>query len=136
MSKVKVRDIRGKKKDELVKLLQEQKSELASLRVAKVTGGGAAKLHKIRVVAKNVARILTVIHQTQKQELRKLYACWNFKRVLRFFLQKSNYKPTDLRKKKTRAMRRQLTRHEKQLRTAKQRAKQRAFPPRLYAVKA
>ncbi|KHJ80324.1 ribosomal protein L29 [Oesophagostomum dentatum] len=123
MSKVKVRDLRGKKKDELVKLLQEQKSELASLRVAKVTGGGAAKLHKIRVVAKNVARILTVIHQTQKQELRKLYA-------------KSKYKPTDLRKKKTRAMRRQLTKHEKQLRTAKQRAKQRAFPARLYAVKA
>ncbi|KHJ76739.1 ribosomal protein L29 [Oesophagostomum dentatum] len=123
MSKVKVRDIRGKKKDELVKLLQEQKSELASLRVAKVTGGGAAKLHKIRVVAKNVARILTVIHQTQKQELRKLYA-------------KSKCKPTDLRKKKTRAMRRQLTKHEKQLRTAKQRAKQRAFPARIYAVKA
>ncbi|RCN33396.1 ribosomal protein L29 [Ancylostoma caninum] len=74
MTKIKVRELRGKKKDELIKLAQEQKSELASLRVAKVTGGAAAKLSKIRVITKNIARILTVIHQTQKQELRKLYA--------------------------------------------------------------
>ncbi|KIH60471.1 ribosomal protein L29 [Ancylostoma duodenale] len=123
MTKIKVRELRGKKKDELVKLVQEQKSELASLRVAKVTGGTAAKLSKIRVITKNIARILTVIHQTQKQELRKLYA-------------KSKRKPIDLRKKKTRAIRRQLTSHERKLRTAKERAKQRAFPRRVFAVKA
>lgn len=51
-------------------------------------------------------------------------------------LQKSKYKPLDIRKKKTRAIRRQLTAHEQRLRTAKQKKKQRDFPMRRYAVKA
>ncbi|ETN83359.1 ribosomal protein L29 [Necator americanus] len=123
MTKIKVRDLRGKKKEELMKLTQDQKSELASLRVAKVTGGAPAKLSKIRIVTKNVARIQTVIRQTQKQELRKLYA-------------KSKRKPLDLRKKKTRAIRRLLTAHEKCQKSAKQKAKEHAFPMRLFAVKA
>ena len=41
--------------------------------VSKVTGGAASKLARIKIVRKNVARILTVINQTQKQELRKFY---------------------------------------------------------------
>uniref|UniRef100_A0AAF5RTU8 Large ribosomal subunit protein uL29 n=1 Tax=Wuchereria bancrofti TaxID=6293 RepID=A0AAF5RTU8_WUCBA len=73
MTKVKARDLRGKKKEELTKQLDEQKTELASLQVSKVVGGGASKLSKIRTVRKNIARILTVINQTQKQELRKFY---------------------------------------------------------------
>jgi hypothetical protein len=43
-----------------------------------VTGGAASKLSKIRIVRKNVARILTVINQTQKQELRKFYKVWGY----------------------------------------------------------
>ena len=38
MAKVKAHELRGKKKEELVKQLDELKQELASLRVAKVTG--------------------------------------------------------------------------------------------------
>lgn len=38
-----------------------------------MTGGPASKLSKIRTVRKAIARILTVINQTQKQELRKFY---------------------------------------------------------------
>ncbi|VDM65969.1 unnamed protein product, partial [Strongylus vulgaris] len=91
--------------------------------VAKVTGSAPAKLSKICVVRKNVARIQTVIHQTQKQELRKLYV-------------NSKNKPLDLRRRKTRAKRRELTGHEKKLKNSKQRAKQRAFPLRIFAVKA
>ena len=41
--------------------------------MAKVTGGAAAKLMKIRVTRKNIARVLTVINQTQKRELLKFY---------------------------------------------------------------
>ncbi|KAK5972351.1 60S ribosomal protein L35 [Trichostrongylus colubriformis] len=123
MTKLKIQELRGKKKEDLIKLLSEQSSELASLRVAKVTGGATAKLCKIRIVKKNIARVHTIIHQTQKQELRKLYA-------------KAQHKPIDLRKKKTRAIRRRLTAHEQSLRTAKQLKKQRAFPMRRYAVKA
>ncbi|CAD6185739.1 unnamed protein product [Caenorhabditis auriculariae] len=121
--KIKTKTIRGSKKDALLKTLEEQKTELASLRVSKVTGGAASKLSKIRVVRKNIARILTVISQTQKQELRKFYA-------------DQKYKPIDLRPKKTRAIRRQLTSHEQSLRTAKQSAKLRKFPLRKFAVKA
>ena len=45
------------------------------------------------------------------------------------------YKPKDLRYKKTRAMRRALTKHEAGLKTMKTQRKERAFPTRVYAVK-
>ncbi|VDM63176.1 unnamed protein product [Angiostrongylus costaricensis] len=122
MTKIRARDLRNHKKDDLVKMLVEQKTELASLRVTKVTGGAAAKLCKIRLVRKTIARILTVINQNYKQELRKFYVG-------------HKYKPTDLRKKQTRAIRRRLTKHEQSLKTAKQLHKQRAFPMRKFAVK-
>jgi len=44
--------------------------------VAKVTGGAANKLSKIKVVRKSIARVLTVIHQTQRENLRKFYQGW------------------------------------------------------------
>merc|ERR1719426_263005 len=49
-------------------------TELANLRVAKVTGGAASKVSKIKVVRKNIARVLTVINETQKGALRQHYA--------------------------------------------------------------
>jgi large subunit ribosomal protein L35e len=39
-----------------------------------VTGGAASKLSKIKVVRKNIARVLTVINETQKGALRQHYA--------------------------------------------------------------
>ncbi|CAJ0946533.1 unnamed protein product, partial [Mesorhabditis belari] len=123
MAKLKTKDLRGKKREDLNKQLEEQKTELASLRVSKVTGGAASKLSKIRTVRKNIARVLTVYNQTQKSELRKLY-------------QGKKYKPLDLRYRKTRAQRRALTKHELSLKTDKQKARQQAFPTRKYAVKA
>ena len=38
-----------------------------------VTGGAASKLSKIKVVRKNIARVLTVINETQKGALRQHY---------------------------------------------------------------
>merc|ERR1712179_505068 len=96
MVKVKAKELRGKKKEDLVKQLDELKNEYATLRVAKVTAGAASKLSKIHVVRKSIARVLTVIHQTQKENLRKYY-------------RSKRYKPKDLRLKKTRAIRRALT---------------------------
>merc|ERR1712023_217945 len=98
MAKIKARDLRGKKKEELLKQLDDLKNELSQLRVAKVTGGAASKLSKIRTVRKSVARVLTVINQTQKENLRKFY-------------HNKTFKPKDLRKKKTRAMLKALTKH-------------------------
>merc|ERR1711860_74290 len=99
------KDLRGKKKEDLMKQLDELRTELGSLRVAKVTGGAASKLSKIRVVRKSIARVLTVIHQTQKENLRKYY-------------RGKRYKPKDLRPKKTRAIRRALTSYELSFKTA------------------
>ncbi|KAM5298523.1 large ribosomal subunit protein uL29 [Ctenodactylus gundi] len=122
-AKIKARDLRGKKKEELLKQLDDLKVELSQLRVAKVTGGAASKLSKIRVVRKSIARVLTVINQTQKENLRKFY-------------KGKKYKPLDLRPKKTRAMRRRLNKHEEKLKTKKQQRKERLYPLRKYAVKA
>uniref|UniRef100_A0A0N5BGK1 Large ribosomal subunit protein uL29 n=1 Tax=Strongyloides papillosus TaxID=174720 RepID=A0A0N5BGK1_STREA len=120
---IRASELRTKKKDELMKTLVEQKATLASLRVAQVTGGAASKLSKIRVVRKNIARILTILSQTERQELRKYY-------------KGKKYLPTELRAKKTRAMRKGLTKHELNLKSAKQLAKLRAFPKRVFALKA
>lgn len=106
-----------------LKQLDDLKVELSQLRVAKVTGGAASKLSKIRVVRKSIARVLTVINQTQKENLRKFY-------------KGKKYKPLDLRPKKTRAMRRRLNKHEENLKTKKQQRKERLYPVRKYAIKA
>ncbi|XP_074613439.1 uncharacterized protein LOC141873345 isoform X2 [Acropora palmata] len=47
MAKVRAQDLRGKKKEELLKQLDDLKTELSQLRVAKVTGGAASKLANI-----------------------------------------------------------------------------------------
>merc|ERR1712087_450333 len=120
--KIKVHELRNKSKVDLMKRLDEMKSELASLRVAKVTGGAASKLSKIKVVRKSIARVLTVINQKKKDNLRQFY--------------KDNLLPLDLRKKKTRAIRRALTKKEKSLKTLKQMKKDKHYPLRKYAVKA
>merc|ERR1711972_131789 len=123
MPKIKCSDLRTKKKEELTKQLDDLKTELGSLRVAKVTGGAASKLSKIRVVRKSIARVYIVMHQKQKENLRKLY-------------RGKKYKPLDLRPKKTRAIRKALTPHEQSLKTLKELKKMRAFPQRKFAVKA
>lgn len=74
-------------------------------------------------VRKGIARVLTVINQTRKAELRKFYAG-------------KKYVPTDLRAKKTRALRRALTKHEANAVTVRQQKKLTHFPQRRYAVKA
>lgn len=103
--------------------LKELKQELAGLRVAKVTGGAPNKLSKIKVVRKSIARVLTVVNQNQRAALKEAYA-------------KKKYVPIDLRAKKTRAIRRRLTKHQAGAKTEKQAKKERAFPRRKYAVKA
>merc|ERR1719346_482686 len=72
---------------------------------------------------KSIARVHIVMAQKQKDNLRKFY-------------RNKKYKPLDLRPKKTRAMRRRLTSHEKSLKTSKELRKMRAFPQRKFAVKA
>ncbi|GJE83996.1 ribosomal protein L29 [Phanerochaete sordida] len=121
--KVKAYELQSKSKNDLSKQLSELKNELLSLRVQKIAGGSAAKLTRINTVRKSIARVLTVMNQKARQNLRELY-------------KKKKYAPLDLRVKKTRAIRRRLTKHEESLKTLKQRKREIHFPTRKYAVKA
>lgn len=120
---VKAYELRSQSKEELQKTLGELRKELSELAVAKVTGGAASKIAKIKSVRKSIARVLTVHNQQQKEGIRKAAAG-------------SKYLPKDLRAKKTRAMRRALTKAERSSKTLRQLKKEKAFPKRKYAVKA
>mmetsp|Transcript_112049 Transcript_112049/g.194554 ORF Transcript_112049/g.194554 Transcript_112049/m.194554 type:complete len:123 (-) Transcript_112049:59-427(-) len=120
--KVKAHEIRTKPKAELLKQLEDLKTELAQLRVAKQTGGAASKLCKIKVVRRSIARVLTVLNMKEKSNLRKLY-------------KGKKYKPLSLRVKKTHAQRVALTLYEKHKRSLKQQKKAAAYPRKKFAVK-
>lgn len=98
----------------------------------------------------SIAQVLTVIRQTQKKTLREAYASKARTRSLtlrgtpvgasltRFFpFRPQKYMPLDLRPKKTRAIRRRLTKVQSKLVTEKAKKKALYFPTnRRYAVKA
>nr|XP_039336048.1 60S ribosomal protein L35-like [Saimiri boliviensis boliviensis] len=113
MAKIKARDLCGE--EELRKQLDDLKVELSQLRVAKGTGSAASKLAKSRVARKSIARVLTVINQTQKENLRT-------------FCKRKKYKPLDLRPKKTRTMRPRLNEHEENLKTKNSSGRTRSRP--------
>ena len=75
-----------------------------------------------KVVRKSIARVLTVISQTQRENLQKFYKT-------------KKYKPLDLRVKRTRAQRRALTKNEASRKTLRQIKKETHFSVRKYAVK-
>eukprot|EP00035_Acanthoeca_spectabilis_P019611 m.428975 g.428975 ORF g.428975 m.428975 type:complete len:124 (-) comp16924_c0_seq1:27-398(-) len=123
MAAVKAHKLRELSKADLEKQLKDLKLELSSLRVAKVTGGAASKLSKIKVVRKSIACVLTVMNQKTRDASREYYSTRPFA-------------PIDLREKKTRAIRRRLTKSEAGKKTVKQAKKDKHFSKRLYAVKA
>ncbi|XP_055836037.1 60S ribosomal protein L35 [Solanum dulcamara] len=122
MARIKVHELRQKSKTELLAQLKDLKAELALLRVAKVTGGAPNKLSKIKVVRLSIAQVLTVISQKQKSALREVY-------------KNKKYLPLDLRPKKTRAIRKRLTKHQASLKTEREKKKEMYFPIRKYAIK-
>ncbi|KAI9728640.1 MAG: 60S ribosomal protein L35 [Chrysothrix sp. TS-e1954] len=121
--KVKAAQLWGKSKEDLRGQLASLKTELGQLRTQKVASGASSKLNKIHDLRKSIARILTIINTTQRQQLRLFYA-------------NKKYQPLDLRPKKTRAIRRQLTKHQQRKVTEKTKKKVSAFPPRNFAVAA
>jgi large subunit ribosomal protein L35e len=66
---------------------------------------------------------MTVMSQNQREQLKLFY-------------KNKKYLPLDLRQKKTRAIRRRLTKEELSKKTLKQKKKEIHFPARKYAVKA
>ncbi|EOY34164.1 hypothetical protein QUC31_018566 [Theobroma cacao] len=122
MARIKVHELRNKSKTELLSQLKDLKAELSLLRVAKVTGGAPNKLSKIKVVRLSIAQVLTVISQKQKAALREAY-------------KNKKFLPLDLRPKKTRAIRRRLTKHQQSLKTEREKKREMYFPMRKYAIK-
>ncbi|XP_035582739.1 60S ribosomal protein L35-like [Zalophus californianus] len=119
VAKFKVQDPYGKK-EELLKQLEDLKVELSQLHITKVTGGTASKLSKIPAVCKPIARVLTVISQTQKENLRKFY-------------KGKKDKPWDLQPKKTHALCHRLNKWEENLKTKKQQWKEQLYSLQKYA---
>lgn len=75
------------------------------------------------MVRKSIARVLLVIGQQQKLQVRQFYS-------------DKKHKPLDLRKKQTRAQRRALKPSERRVKVARVAKRATAFPQRKYAVKA
>ncbi|KAF5870215.1 putative 60s ribosomal protein l35 protein [Botrytis fragariae] len=120
---VKTGQLWSKNKADLAKQLGELKTELGQLRTQKIAGGSAAKLTKIHDVRKSIAKVLTVINANQRAQLRLFY-------------KGKKYLPLDLRSKQTRAIRRRLSKHEKELQLEKTKKRSMHFPQRKFAVKA
>lgn len=121
--KAKIDELTKKSKEELLSTLADLQKELSQLRVAKVTGGAPAKLSKLSVVRKSIAQVSTVLTLQQKAALRKYFA-------------KKKYVPVDLREKKTRALRKALSKSDASRQTVSQRKAARHFPQLVYALAA
>lgn len=100
--------------------MYELKQELANLEVQKIQKASLPRIHTVR---KNIARVLTIINAVQRENVKAFYAG-------------KKYQPKDLRAKKTRAIRRRLTKFEATQTTEKARKAKIAFPPRKFAIKA
>lgn len=122
-AKVRTSDLQSKSKADLESQLEELKQELLQLRVQKVAGGASSKLARINTVRKNIARVLTVMNIKQRASLREFY-------------KGKKYQPIDLRAKKTRALRRKLTKFEQKQITERQHKKDVHFGVRRYVIKA
>ncbi|KAI9189948.1 60S ribosomal protein L35, L29 [Blastocladiella emersonii ATCC 22665] len=120
-SLIKTFELRGKNKAELNKQLDELRRDLLAMRVKQQSGQSQQKPLEIRNVRRSIARVLTVINQQTKAAVREQYAG-------------KKYIPTDLRAKKTRAIRRALTASEKKIKTVKAQKKATHFPQRSFAV--
>jgi large subunit ribosomal protein L35e len=98
------------------------KGELYQLNVSKVTGSNAANLLNILQLRKGVARVLTVMTEKTRANVRKLY-------------EGKRLKPLDLRTKGTRAWRRRLLPRHLASKLAKTIKRENNFPKRTYALR-
>merc|ERR1712166_461238 len=88
-----------------------------------ISAQSASKLGKINVVRKDIAKVLTVINQTRKAELQKLY-------------RGKAVKPVDLKPRKTRALRKRLSKHESGLKSLKTIRREQKTALKNFALKA
>lgn len=144
-------ELRKKNTVDLIQELKKHREELQHIRFSKSSGTAVQNIAKIKGLRKLIARILTIIREQHKQEkIGKLLQRFETKMVkdekdekklIPVQELKSSFKnlkvkhlPKDLRAKKTRAIRRRLTKFENNLLTLKQLKRKLNFPLRKFAV--
>ena len=136
--KIRPFNLRKRTPEELNQLLDEYRKELGVLRINKLTSAVGSRIAKISLVRKGVARILTTINQKRRQEFRKVFT--SPAEIRKFNDEyKTSYTssriPKQLRPRKTRALRRALTKHQSHKKLVKIIKRERAFPQRKFFVK-
>ena len=136
-------EYRKKNTTELLADLKKLREELQTIRFTKVTGTAVSKLSKIKGPRKQIARILTIIRENKKQEVISKLLTKETKEVVdgketsvskTIKNLKMKHLPLDLRPKKTRAIRRKMTKFESKLLTLKLFKRKLSFPMRKFAV--
>ena len=136
-------EYRKKNTTELLADLKKLREELQTIRFTKVTGTAVSKLSKIKPLRKQIARILTIIRENKKSEVISKLLTKETKEVVdgketsvskTIKNLKMKHLPLDLRPKKTRAIRRKLTKFESKLLTLKLFKRKLSFPTRKFAV--
>ena len=136
-------EYRKKNNTELLADLKKLREELQTIRFTKVTGTAVSKLSKIKPLRKQIARILTIIRENKKQEVISKLLTKETKEVVdgketsvskTIKNLKMKHLPLDLRPKKTRAIRRKMTKFESKLLTLKLFKRKLSFPMRKFAV--
>ena len=136
-------EYRKKKNNELLADLKKLREELQKIRFSKQSGTNVSKLSKIKSLRKQIARVLTIIRENTKNDVISKVLTKEEKKVTDGKEEtitktiknlKMKHIPLDLRPKKTRAMRRRLTKFENKLVTLKQLKRKLNFPQRKFAV--
>ena len=136
-------EYRKKNTTELLADLKKLREELQTIRFTKVTGTAVSKLSKIKPLRKQIARILTIIRENKKSEVISKLLTRETKEIVdgkestvskTIKNLKMKHLPLDLRPKKTRALRRKMTKFESKLLTLKLFKRKLSFPVRKFAV--
>ena len=136
-------DYRKKTIEELRADLNKIRGELQNIRFTKSSGTAVAKLSKIKIYRKQIARILTIIRENNKNEAIKKIGTkttsvekGETKEEISTKIKnlKMKHIPLDLRPKRTRAIRRRMTKFERKLVTLRQLKRKLNFPMRKFAV--
>ena len=136
-------DYRKKSIKELREDLNKIRTELQNIRFTKSSGTAVAKLSKIKGLRKQIARILTIIRENNKNEAIKKIGTkttteekGETKEEISTKIKnlKMKHIPLDLRPKRTRAIRRRMTKFERKLVTLRQLKRKLNFPMRKFAV--
>ena len=137
------KEYRKKENKDLLASLKKLREDLQTIRFTKVSGTAVAKLSKIKTLRKQIARVLTIIRENKKAEVIKNLGTKTTKEEkdgkeeeVQTTIKnlKMKHIPLDLRPKRTRAMRRRMTKFERKLVTLRQLKRKLNFPMRKFAV--